>query len=42
MTQTLPDARGRFGDYGGEYVPETLMAALGELEREYVASQANG
>ncbi len=26
---------GRFGDYGGRYVPETLMAALDELEREY-------
>ncbi len=26
---------GRFGVYGGRYVPETLMAALGELEREY-------
>jgi tryptophan synthase beta chain len=26
---------GRFGDYGGRYVPETLMAALGELECAY-------
>ena len=26
---------GRFGAYGGRYVPETLMAALLELEREY-------
>jgi tryptophan synthase beta chain len=26
---------GRFGVYGGRYVPETLMAALEELEREY-------
>jgi tryptophan synthase beta subunit len=26
---------GRFGRYGGKYVPETLMAALDELEREY-------
>jgi tryptophan synthase beta chain len=26
---------GRFGIYGGRYVPETLMAALDELEREY-------
>lgn len=26
---------GRFGQYGGRYVPETLMAALEELEREY-------
>ncbi len=28
-------AAGRFGVYGGRYVPETLMAALNELEREY-------
>jgi tryptophan synthase beta chain len=27
--------KGRFGVYGGRYVPETLMAALEELEREY-------
>jgi tryptophan synthase beta chain len=26
---------GRFGVYGGRYVPETLMAALEQLEREY-------
>ena len=26
---------GRFGPYGGRYVPETLMAALEQLEREY-------
>ncbi len=29
------DEPGRFGVYGGRYVPETLMAALDELEREY-------
>src|SRR5580692_4473071 len=28
-------AKGRFGVYGGRYVPETLMAALEELEEEY-------
>lgn len=33
---TVPDKRGRFGLYGGRYVPETLMPALLELEREYV------
>ncbi len=32
---TFPDARGRFGDFGGRFVPESLMAALDELEREY-------
>ncbi len=30
-----PALLGRFGPYGGRYVPETLMAALEELEREY-------
>jgi tryptophan synthase beta subunit len=30
-----PDARGRFGDFGGRFVPESLMAALDELERAY-------
>ena len=29
------DSVGRFGVYGGRYVPETLMAALEELEHEY-------
>lgn len=28
----LPDIRGRFGDYGGRFVPETLVPALDELE----------
>jgi tryptophan synthase beta chain len=31
----LGHTAGRFGAYGGRYVPETLMAALEELEREY-------
>ena len=31
----LPDDRGRFGDYGGKFVPETLMAALSDLENAY-------
>ena len=30
---------GRFGVYGGRYVPETLMAALDELEREYARAK---
>lgn len=34
MTQ-LPDEKGRFGPYGGRYVPETLMPALLELGHEY-------
>ncbi len=32
---------GRFGVYGGRYVPETLMAALLELEREYEIARAD-
>ncbi len=35
-TQPVP---GRFGAYGGRYVPETLMAALEELEAAYAAAQ---
>ncbi|MBI2886549.1 MAG: tryptophan synthase subunit beta [Chloroflexi bacterium] len=31
----LPDAAGHFGPYGGKFVPETLMAALEELEAAY-------
>ncbi|UJF36176.1 tryptophan synthase subunit beta [Paenibacillus hexagrammi] len=34
MTQ-IPDAQGRFGKFGGRYVPETLMNALIELEEAY-------
>jgi len=30
-----PDARGRYGRFGGRYVPETLIPALDELERAY-------
>ena len=33
--ETLPDARGHFGPYGGMFVPETLMSALHELAAEY-------
>jgi len=33
--ETLPDARGHFGVYGGMFVPETLMSALHELVQEY-------
>jgi tryptophan synthase beta chain len=30
-----PDKRGYFGDYGGKFVPETIMPALSELEAAY-------
>ena len=33
--QNWPDAQGRFGDYGGSYVAETLMAPLAELRDAY-------
>ena len=34
----LPDAQGRFGQFGGRFVPETLIAALDQLEAEYAAA----
>ena len=37
----LPDERGRFGPYGGKYIPETLMAAVAELEDAYRAARAD-
>jgi tryptophan synthase beta chain len=36
-----PDAHGRFGDYGGQYVPETLMPLVHELEAAYAAAKAD-
>lgn len=36
-----PDATGHFGPYGGRFVPETLVHALDELEREYERAQAD-
>src|SRR5882724_5956297 len=35
VTKKSVSPPGRFGPWGGRYVPETLMAALEELEREY-------
>jgi tryptophan synthase beta chain len=32
-----PDARGRFGDFGGRFVPETLVQALQQLAEQYAA-----
>ena len=37
---TLPDARGRFGDFGGRYVSEILMPNLIELEAAWEAARA--
>jgi tryptophan synthase beta chain len=41
ISQVVPDARGRYGPYGGRYVPETLMAPLEELERAYAEASAD-
>ena len=38
---SAPDTRGRYGDYGGVYVPETLIAALRELREEYEEAKAD-
>jgi tryptophan synthase beta chain len=35
---TGPDERGRYGDYGGRFVPETLMGPLQELDEAYRAA----
>ena len=35
IAESVPNAQGRFGAYGGRYVPETLMAPLEELEHAY-------
>ena len=34
-----PDARGYFGEFGGRFVPETLVAPIEELERAYFAAR---
>jgi len=37
----FPDDRGRFSDFGGKFIPETLMAAVSELEDAYQAAKAD-
>ena len=39
--EALPDQRGRFGPFGGRFVPETLMAALEDLEAAYGEAREN-
>jgi tryptophan synthase beta chain len=39
MMSALPDSRGRFGRFGGRYVPETLMFALDELAAAYASAR---
>ena len=41
MDTGLPDSHGRFGPYGGQFVPETLMVALQELIKEYETAKAD-
>ena len=38
-SEQVPDAAGRFGPYGGRYVPETLVYPLQQLEEEYFRAQ---
>jgi tryptophan synthase beta chain len=38
---TAPTLERRFGPYGGRYVPETLIPALDELEREWLAARSD-
>ena len=35
MSASVPDTHGRYGQYGGQFVPETVMPALAELEAAY-------
>ena len=39
LTYRYPDENGRFGPYGGRFVPETLMPALEELEQAYLQAR---
>lgn len=36
-----PDKNGRYGKFGGKYVPETLIPALQELEQAYAEARAD-
>ena len=36
---SLPDEMGHFGEFGGQFIPETLMPALQELEQSYIESR---
>src|SRR6185369_17027954 len=40
-TKEVPDATGRFGAFGGRYVPETLTRALDELAAEYEKARSD-
>jgi tryptophan synthase beta chain len=40
-TRANPDSRGYFGQYGGKFIPETLMSALDKLESAYAEARAD-
>ena len=40
-TKNVPDAQGRFGEFGRRFVPETLMRALEELTEEYLRAKSD-
>lgn len=40
-TANVPDERGYYGDYGGRFVPETIIPALDELEEAYAEAMAD-
>jgi tryptophan synthase beta chain len=39
VPSTVPDQQGRFGPYGGRFVPETLMHALDQLTQAYATAR---
>lgn len=41
LPTSLPDAAGFYGDFGGRYVPDTLVAPLEELEKAYASAHAD-
>ena len=41
QSDPMPDAAGHFGDFGGQYIPETLMPAVAELEAAYRKAMAD-
>ena len=41
MSASVPDTHGRYGQYGGQFVPETVMPALAELEEAYRDAMAD-
>jgi tryptophan synthase beta chain len=41
LSEPVSDRHGRFGEFGGRYVPEALMAALDELEREWETARSD-